>query len=368
VDSYVRVLDLEGPPRELGRAHGEAARTQVASNVAMYLRWFERDAGLARAEVLARAGRYLAVIDRRWPEYGEMMRGVAEAAALDLAEVVALNVRYEILYSELARARRQAGPGCTAFAALPDVSADGHLLMGQNWDWRPEVEGILLRIRRQGDFRLLCFTESGIVGGKIGLNSAGVGLAINGLFSEDDSWAALGTPFHVRTWSILNGRRWPDALAAVRRGVRSCSANFLIGQGCEPGRGEAVSLEAAPRATYAVEPRRGLLAHTNHFLSPDRAGAHPAALPGPGTFQRLTRLRDCLDERRGRLDPAAAMAVLRDHAGYPDSICAHCEPDGPDEDRYETVFSAVLDLHEGEMLAAAGPPCQSRYLRVRLFD
>ena len=35
----------------------------------------------------------------------------------------------------------------------------------------------------------LAFTEAGIFGGKIGLNSAGLGLAINGITTVDDDWA-----------------------------------------------------------------------------------------------------------------------------------------------------------------------------------
>src|SRR5207249_7584708 len=52
----------------------------------------------------------------------------------------------------------------------------------------PQVEGLFLKIRPETGPQVLCFTEAGVVGGKIGMNSEGIGLAINGLVSNRDNW------------------------------------------------------------------------------------------------------------------------------------------------------------------------------------
>src|SRR5688572_10528773 len=220
----------------MGRAHGEAAREAIAINLELYFRRFADEGGVERGEACRRGAAYLRVIEANALEYGEMVRGIAEASGRPLDEIAALNARYEILYSEFTRtimeltgqpAPTGGADGCTAFAALPEATPDGHLRMGENWDWIPGVRGLMLRVVQPDGLRALCFTEAGIAGGKIGLNSAGIGLAINGLVSTLDSWRRLKTPFHVRTWRVLTSPTLDAALQAILNEERSCSANFL---------------------------------------------------------------------------------------------------------------------------------------------
>lgn len=375
------ILDLSGSPREVGRAHGEAGRERIGYNVELYFHRFEVEAGVPRSEALDRAAQYLGVIQRREPDYAALVQGIAEASGCELLEIAALNARYEILYSEFARAVMDeatkggaAAPedllgepdGCSAFGVEPAASPDGHLRLGQNWDWIPGVQGLLLRIERPDGLRVLCFTEAGIAGGKIGLNSAGLGLVINGLVSNRDSWARLQTPFHVRTWRALNSRTLGEATDAILGEARSCSANFLLAQAAGAGEGRVIDIEAAPDTNRTLPPQRGLLAHTNHFLDADRLDIWQPLDARSSTFRRCSRLQDLLDGSSGRLDAKALTAILRDHEGYPQSICTHPSPLWPEEERYQTVFSVVMDLHAGEMLACPGNPCTYAYQQVSL--
>src|SRR5439155_12775577 len=130
------------------------------------------------------------------------------------------------------------------------ASTNGHLLLGQNWDWIPQVQGAVLHTLEPDGLETLSFTEAGIVGGKIGLNSAGLGLAINGLLSSADDWSRLELPFHVRCYEILRRRSLAEAVDVVAREKRSCSANFLIAQTPDL----AVDLEAAPDSIAEIRP------------------------------------------------------------------------------------------------------------------
>src|SRR5205807_8833425 len=109
--------------------------------------------------------------------------------------------RYELMYSQFAKIGLKPIPrvdGCTAFGAMPEVTVNRHLLMAQNWDWIPQVEGLFLKIRHTTGPNVLCFTEAGVVGGKIGLNSEGVGLAMKGLIYNKDDWETPRKPNHER--------------------------------------------------------------------------------------------------------------------------------------------------------------------------
>jgi len=377
------VLALSGEPYERGLAHGRQLRTLVAANLRTYFERFEREGKLGRAEVLARAARYAAAIGEQSPAYFAEMRGVADGAGVGLAEVAALNVRYELLYYQfgvnalgahagLATARDDGrGPardGCTAFAVSPTTAADGHLWVGQNWDWIPEVRGAILRTVEPDGLRTLSFTEAGIVGGKIGLNSAGLGLAINGLTTTDDDWSRLAVPFHLRCHAILRARDIAAAERVVDALPRACSANFLIAQA--PDR--AVDIEAAPEGARRLELARGWLAHTNHFLEPEALGVvEPPDEPYPHSYHRLDRVGRLLGGAGGGGRSLAAgdlEEALRDHDDFPYGICRHPDPAQPPEERYATVVSALMDLHDGTLRISDGPPCRNPYQTLSLHD
>jgi isopenicillin-N N-acyltransferase like protein len=351
---------LRGSPRQQGRQHGAAARDRVRHNLALYFERFLREGHLERDEVLHRARHYWPVIESADPAYAAALEGLAEGSGADLMDLVALNVRYEILYHQFAAL--SGADGCSAFALLPERTADGHLLLGQNWDWIPGVQGVLLQT--VGDpVDVLAFSEAGIVGGKVGFNSAGLGLAINGLMSTADDWARLGTPFHVRCHQILRCTSLAAAETIALAPPRSCSANYLLA--CRPA--EVVDLETAPATYRRLDPGDGLLLHTNHFLDPADIGV---VEPREGTIPRsIHRYGRCqaLFGAEGRLSVADVMAHLRDHEGYPrQSVCRHPDPGIPPEERYETIVSVVMDLDAGRMWLSDGPPCASEYAEHQL--
>jgi isopenicillin-N N-acyltransferase-like protein len=354
------VLYLSGTPYEQGLQHGQRLKDRIAHNIQVYFERFESEVGLSHAEVLARAVKYGEAIATQSPDYFAGMRGVAEGSGFDFDQLLALNVRHEILYYQ--RSANAMGDGCTSFAVLLSASANGHLLMGQNWDWIPQVQGAVLHTVKPDGLEAISFTEAGIVGGKIGLNSAGLGLAVNGLHTTDDDWSRLSKPFHVRCYEILRARALEAATQVVTGSERACSTNFLIAQ--IPDR--VADIEAAPDQTRTLGPENGCLVHTNHFLDPDALGVvEPPREGSSSTHHRLDRLRELLAAKRP-LGVEAIQGFLRDHKANPHSVCRHEDPDLPPGERYRTVTSVVMDLHTRELYLSDGPPCQGIYERITL--
>jgi isopenicillin-N N-acyltransferase-like protein len=340
--------------------------------VALYLRRFQEWSGVGLPVLRERAASYARVIEGKDPAYAAIMGGIAEGSGQDLLDIVAINVRYELLYSEFARVGMEgrASPsipgGCTSFAIEPEASANGHTLLGQNWDWLPEVQGVLQRAPTDGVWHL-GFTEAGIAGAKIGLNEAKLGLAVNGLVSNEDRWSRLAPPFHARCRRILGSRSVREAKAAVLNESRSCSANFLIAQGGKDG--EVVDVEAAPERACELGPRDGVLAHTNHFVDPERLGIwQPLAGDRPSTQHRYDRASKRLASlrARGAISIEDLQGLLRDHEGGDLSICRHANERMPPRDRFATVVSVVMDLDDRSLFLAAGPPCTAPFQRFEL--
>ncbi len=242
--------------------------------------------------------------------------------------------------------------------------------MAQNWDWIPEVKGLFLKVRNANGPDVLSFTEAGVVGGKIGLNSEGVGLLINGIVSSKDDWARLKKPFHVRCWEILRSKTLRGAVKVVAEGQRNCSANFILGQQKTIGLGTVVDIESAPKAVCELGPDRGALAHTNHFSNPRILGVKQVLDEERlSTLQRYRRIQKLLDGtvRTGqKLNLVAAQNMLRDHHGRPESVCRHSNLKLPEYERYETVVSVIIDLHSRKLWATIGSPCSSEYQSMAL--
>jgi len=350
------VLNVEGAPYEQGHQHGVALRDQIGHNLAVYYDRFQREAQLGPDEARARAARYEPRLDGE--PYFDALRGMAAGSGHSLLDLLVLNVRYELLYYQYGVCGVGGPDGCTAFAVLPPASANGHLLIGQNWDWIPDVRGAVLHTLEPDGLETLSFTEAGIVGGKIGLNSVGLGLTINGLLSTADDWSRLEMPFHVRCYEILRRRSLADAVRLVVGGRRTCSANFLLAQ--TPDR--AVDVESAPDTVRELQPLASRLVHTNHFLDPDGLGVtEPISERRPHTYWRQSRMQTLLDASDA-LDVGDLEVALRDHANYPDGICRHENPADPPEEWCITVTSAIMDLQDLSLRLTDGPPCEHEYV------
>ena len=253
--------------------------------------------------------------------------------------------------------------GCTAFAARPEATATGHLLMGQNWDWIPEVQGAVLNTTDDDGFETLAYTEAGIVGAKIGLNTAGLGLCINGMTTVDDDWSRLARPFHVRCWEILRCRSIETAQAVITREARSCATNFLLAQA--PGR--VVDVEAAPDKINLLGcDLSGCLTHANHFIDPEALGIEEA--PNERRLfsrRRAARLSELLHSYLP-LTVEAIQETLRDRQDDPFGICRHRNPAEPPEMHYTTVTAVVMDLETRTIHLTDGPPDTAPFQTVSL--
>ncbi len=354
------MLHLNGTPYEQGVQHGQQLKDRIAHNTRVYFDRFESEVGLSRPEVLARAATYGDAMASHNPEYFAGMEGVAEGSGFDFDQLLALNVRYEILYYQFSA--NAIGDGCTSFAVLPIASANGHLLMGQNWDWIPQVQGAVLHTIEPDGIETISFTEAGIVGGKIGLNATGLGLAVNGLNTTGDDWSRLSKPFHVRCYEILRARNVETATQIVTGERRACSTNYVIAQVPDC----AVDIEAAPNDTRILSPDNGLLVHTNHFLDPDDLGVvEPPREGWSSTCDRLDRMGQLLRSKRP-VGVEDIQSYLGDHETYPHSVCCHEDLDLRPGQRYRTVTSVVMDLHAQELHLSDGPPCQGVYQRITL--
>lgn len=357
-------LQLTGSPRERGLAHGETYRDEIRENVATYLDVFQHY-GADEETVYEQAATFVDIIERENEDYATEMKAVAEGSGMDVLDVTVLNARYEVMYGAYTSAARSLDDdrspipdGCTSFGVQPEVTADGHTYIGQNWDWIPEVNVFVMDIRRDDKPDVLAMTEAGIVGGKIGLNEHGIGMLLNGLVTTGDGEQPFRKPYHVRFREVLDAERLDLAIAPLIELDRACSGNVLLGH---PS-GEMIDVELAPETANYLYPDDHILTHANHLEDRTNVDSEFEKIL-PDTLCRSPRLRRLLRRERGSIDLDVAKAVLRDHFGHPASICRHVDESVPAVERDRTNASFVMDLTERALYGTYGPPCESEYRR-----
>ena len=373
------VLDLGLDPRERGRVHGRSMRAEIRDNYATYVERFETG-GARLSVVLEQSDAWAAFIARDNPEYAEEMAGVAAGAELSLTEIAMLNARYELAYcvfgAEAQSLNSQAvieqaikePDGCTAFGLLPEMTPNGHTLIGQNWDWLQKLQGhvFIMRVTRSSepgtikpDF--VGFTEAGIVGCKMGVNAAGIGLCVNGLVTQRDGANGFRKPFHVRCREILDAWTFDKALLPVVQTDRCCSANFLIGH----ADGEIIDIEATPDYCSYIYPEDGLVTHANHLVRETRIASQFERI-APHSLYRANRLERLLRRSSGKIGIDTIQTLLSDHFSAPASICRHADMTLPEPKRVISVAAAAIDLNARTLYVTDGPPCQSAFQAVPL--
>jgi isopenicillin-N N-acyltransferase-like protein len=216
-------------------------------------------------------------------------------------------------------------------------------------------------VRRDDGPDFICYTEAGIVGGKMGVNQHGIGLVENGLVSDHDGTNAREKPFHMRCREVLDAETFDKALLPIVETRRVCSANFVIGH----ADGEIINLETSPDAVSYHYPADGIVTHSNHFLDA-RHGPSQMERLSPSTLYRANRLDRLLRKDMGRLDMPRFRAALSDHFGAPNAICRHPDARQPVARRTMTNAAVVIDLAARTMHVANGPPCCNEFVAIGL--
>jgi len=352
-------LRSEGTPHDVGRSHGRAFGDRVLGSIGVYRGKFDR-MGLAWERVLRlaeRSGELLRAFD---PALAEELDGIAEGSGVDPREILVINIRTGL--TRMVEVAAAEDHECTTAAVLGSATANGHTLMGQNWDQSGvcQANTVVIEQHVPGQPAILFVTEAGILF-RHGINDAGIGCVGNSLRTDREVSADQGMPPPVARRRALRERNLGAGRRAIVETPRAHSANHLLGD----ANGAAIDLESVPGRAFEVHPEDGILVHSNHFLHPEAEASldDRGRRAHPPTPSRDCRVRDALAARRGSITVEDIKAALKDHHGYPLSVCRHPRP-GAEEVGY-TLVSSVIDLTERKMWTAPGPACVGTYTEYR---
>ncbi|RAL64994.1 hypothetical protein DID88_001584 [Monilinia fructigena] len=161
----------------------------------IYDAMFQSTSSLSWPEVLEIAREFQVTIQKLTPDIYDEIVGIAEGANVDILDIVALNF---------------------LGWKMQGKRVEGKIVLAQNWDWTERVKKnlALVEIERVKKEKIWMVTEAGIVG-KIGFNSAGVGVCLNAIRARPTDTSKL--PIHVALRICLESSSIEDAIATLEK-------------------------------------------------------------------------------------------------------------------------------------------------------
>lgn len=355
---YIRV---SGAPFERGRHYGAAAAEEIRFGLQIYAPAFSAN-GLAWDDVRRLAASFASRIEEYDANGLRELEGIAAGADLPVEDIIVLNARTELLYGGASTLTPD--EGCTGAIALPEATSQGHVLHGQNWDWRADClqSTVILHLLPDDGPEILTMVEAGGLA-RCGISSNGLAITGNFLRTQFDDGRG-GVPLSFVRRKILQSASFVDAASAILDTPISFSNNVMLSWAA----GEAVNFEKTPVEAFWLTADEGVLVHTNHFVSPGAlAKVEDRGLStSPDSLYRMKRVANALKAERGRLTVEHFKRAFADRFGWPHSVCRPPTVGGVGGAAVSTVATVIMDVTAGELHVAPAPYEDPTYTTYRL--
>ncbi|WP_180953249.1 C45 family autoproteolytic acyltransferase/hydolase [Brevibacterium ihuae] len=323
-----------------GRSRGEQAARGIALTVDAYSALFTR-LGIPLDQQRAAAEQSLEALESWDPNQVVELTGVAAGAGLELWQVGLVDARTEIL----ALAEVQPLECSTLVHAAP-----GAAKAVQTWDWHAEfadvwhyqsVTGVGGELDHHG------FAEFGMRG-KIGMNSARVGVMLNILRNARD--AAGGVPVHSILAGVLARARSVEEAVEIIRSAPTTSSSVITVTGPEA----AAMVEIGPAGTQVLT-SDGWFAHTNHFVGSELLDGALPLNAGSMSEERLALLESRVADAPAPADTAEMLGYMCTGPGEA-PVCRVAEAGRGFGERAATLVTVQFDPAAGRVVMSPGSP------------
>ncbi|KAK3633661.1 hypothetical protein LTR56_015727 [Elasticomyces elasticus] len=274
------------------------------------------------------------VMRRKWPAYLEEMNGLADGAGVNLSDIVAINVRTEIAFGLFS-------DGCTALGWRTEDAS----FLAQNWDWMEAQKEnlVVLTIEQHDKPTIKMVTEAGLIG-KIGLNSAGVGVCLNAIKVKGMDPTRL--PCHLGLRMVLESSSREEAVSKLEKYGVASSCHMLVADASGSIGLEWSSVELQKIKMNSSEQ----VFHSNHYLA-KHVGVEDTNWLGDSNF-RVTRIEELCKTLGGTPTTQSLFELFKDEANYPGSICrAQVQGNGS-----ASLFNIIMDLKRCVATVTLGRP------------
>lgn len=315
----MRILELEGSPEQMGRAHGELLGGLV--------RWVTNE--VIHPERWRRIRAAVELMERfQPPRFRRELAALAKASGVEYMRMVALQLfgdaeRFQTpdwqLPSPTDDLPPRPGQLCTAYAVFGPATRTGECIVGRNFDYWPEsvarAASTIIYFKPEGARPFVTLTWAGIINGWTLMNDAGLCAANNSVIGPDESPEGVSTCFVLR-YIVENAASVDEGIELVRSIPRAIGTAMLLAGGSPP---DAAVVEFDHSSLVVRRAEAGYVLAANTLRALGRASVLPDDEFEPGRYGRLFGL---IRANYGRIDRSMNFAAAR---GVPiEEINLHC--------------------------------------------
>lgn len=346
-NALYRHIVLEGTAYECGQTLGRHIRSQAGPEYGMYTRLQPWQRNLSPAEI----AHFVEVNDRYFPGVTDEMRGLADGLGIELGQLASSLYWY-----------RQQGR-CSHLAALPSVTASGHVLAARSYEWSTEDALCLITTRVKGRFAHIGFSIFGC-GRFDGLNEKGLCVTMScgapGKNYPGRPPDADGFMFWAAIRAVLDRCSCTDDAVELMMSLPSCSYDNII---LSDRQGAAALLENAHgvRAVKRIgaDSSGQVLYSTNHYVLPGMAEYGEA--PMWMSLARSNRIGQFIEAEAPSITMESLKSLLS--TPVPGGLCSHHYSDW-----FGTLWSMVFDVTDGKVDVCFGSPMANGWHTFGLSD
>ena len=351
-------------PAEIGTAFGEYLAPLVHKTWSFYYKWWSSTLNVDDDKLQAYAETFKVALQGYCGGiYAVEIEALAAAAGIEPWKIYCLNSRTEIANAETTS---RAYPNECTSVSLPD-----QFLLAQTWDWAEEALGftsiVHLTGRADGKPSVAMMVEPGIIA-KIGMNSNGVGVALNllaprggsGSNSANDTSGVAGVPVHVLLRVVLDSTDIETAVKSVLEAPRGWATSSVL-HITAAGRSAVIELDGL---SATVEERTdGVCVRTNHFVR----DVTPPYSGSPSSIARFNRANEIIAAWPERPTYANMVDLLSCRAGDLPILRPFVE-DKKLQLMGGTICQIFMRLEEGVFCCTRGSPLTNAEVReIKLF-
>jgi isopenicillin-N N-acyltransferase-like protein len=363
MSNQIPFLEIGGSSYEQGFRHGREFKEKIPILVENHFRHLEsrskaNSISVSKKDSLALAGKHLPYAKQYSSQLIDEIHGIAEGSELSFEDVFCLNCfldLYDISVPSLGLLF-----GCTCFALSTQATGNQAIFVGQGYDTPSvyQIGAVVLKIKPDHGPTKLVFKIAGMVG-CAGLNSYGIGLAINKLFPKD---SRPGVPYTFIVRDVLDQIKIGDALGSILRPKRASGINYVLAE----KNGELYCVETTASEYDIIYGFDGFLCHANHYLTEKMKTWDITTVLTYNSIVRFSRMQRLVRDKFGTIGIDDLEAFLKDHVNYPLSICRHEDPSFNEYVVGKTISSFVFDPLNLVARVSLGNPCENGFTEFRI--
>jgi len=359
-DPYrLKVITLEGSPKERGRIHGETLKHMILEIIERYKYYlqfnYNKDPDQLITYFLSNT-HFLSTVKKWTPMLLEEIEGIAEGVGIDFKEIFALQmVAHDEgwwLFQRSDHSEKCSSLGCFREKNQPT-------LVAQNLDLPNYFEGseVLFQIKHDdSSLEAYVLSHAGFLG-EFGMNNHPLGICCNSMSNLLNN-SPNGLPFTFIIRTVLEQLSLERAVEFIYNLQHASAQNYIIGD-----LERVISLECSANKVIQFEPYKDArrVYHTNHPIKNDDVIIPPLKPVFISTsYDRFNYLESRLRDPSKIITVDTIKNILSSHFG---PVCVH--HNNQPNSGY-TFSSGIYELSSHPSLyITIGPPCLTIYERFK---